>query len=365
MPLQSVVLNDSNTSVWEEFLSSERHRVDELVEIKRDKAKHRVQPLKLPIAKCSDFYFYQALGRGGFGEVRLLRHKTAQTWHAAKILLKTSVISKGHVTHVNSERAILALCDMPFIVQLNFAFQDIKRLYLVMEFIPGGDLFTMLRHLHRFDERLARFYGAQVLLALEYLHRLQIIHRDIKPENIMISHNGYIKLVDFGFAKFVIYRTYTFCGTPEYLAPEILRHQGYGFSVDWWAFGILLYEMMVGASPFVSRCVANTYAKILDPRKDPLEAVNSSNVVRMSDSLRHLLRQLLQREVSRRYGSLAREGPKEIRNHPWFLMVDWNGLFEQKLSPPYDYSMTPRNSTSNEQGTHKSTENSFAAFEEF
>ncbi|KAM7535341.1 hypothetical protein Aperf_G00000097194 [Anoplocephala perfoliata] len=361
--MQSVGSN-SNANLWEDFLASERRRVEELVEIKHDKASHCIKPPKLPVAKCSDFFFYQALGRGGFGEVRLLRHKTAQTWHAAKIFVKVSVISKGHVAHVNNERAILALCEMPFIVQLNYAFQDMKRLYLVMEFIPGGDLFTMLRHLHRFDERLTRFYGAQVLLALEYLHRLRILHRDMKPENIMISHNGYIKLVDFGFAKFVIHRTYTFCGTPEYLAPEILQHRGYGFSVDWWAFGILLYEMMMGASPFVSRDVANTYAKILDPQKDPLEALSSSGVVKMSDTFRHLLRQLLQREVSRRYGSLAREGPREIRNHPWFLTMDWNGLFEQKLSPPYDYSMSPRQST-DETGNQKNNENNFTIFEEF
>lgn len=353
-----------NASIWENFLAAERWRIDGLVEIKRDKANHRVQAPKLPMGKCSDFFFYQILGRGGFGEVRLLRHKTAQTWHAAKILVKASVISKGHVTHVNNERAILALCNMPFIVELNYAFQDLKRLYLVMEFVPGGDLFSMLRHLRRFNERLARFFAAQVLLAVEYLHHLQIIHRDIKPENIMISHNGYVKLVDFGFAKFVIHRTYTFCGTPEYLAPEILRHRGYGFSVDWWAFGILLYEMVVGASPFVSRDVANTYAKILDPRRDPLENVNGHGLLQISETLRHLLRQLLQREVSRRYGSLAREGPREIRNHPWFSSVDWNSLFEQKLSPPYDYTRTPRPSKNDPEDQRVSVNNS-TIFEEF
>ncbi|VDD74269.1 unnamed protein product [Mesocestoides corti] len=359
----------SNSLVWEAFLAAEKKRIDELIhptggKESEERQKHRPHGPKLPVAKCSDFFFYQVLGRGGFGEVRLLRHKVAHTWHAAKILLKSMVISRGHVSHVNNERAILALCRMDFIVQLNYAFQDASRLYLVMEFVPGGDLFTMLRHLQRFDERLARFFGGQVLLALEYLHGLQIIHRDIKPENMMLTHNGYLKLVDFGFAKFVTRRTYTFCGTPEYLAPEILLHRGYGPSVDWWAFGILLFEMVVGFSPFVCRDVANTYAKIIDHRRDPLEIVGVHGRAHMSETLRHLISQLLQREVSKRYGSLAREGPREIRNHAWFSEVDWNDLFEQKTTPPYEYPPTNAPS-SNEPVGQKVPENHLTVFEEF
>ncbi len=359
-----------STSVWEAFLTAEKARIDELLQHPSTSAGEdvaatsdsRPRSPKLPGAKCADFFFYQVLGHGGFGEVRLLRHKTANTWHAAKILLKSMVISRGHVSHVNSERAILALCKMAFIVQLNYAFQDVSRLYLVMEFIPGGDLFTMLRHVRRFDERLARFFGGQVLLALEYLHRLRVIHRDVKPENIMLTHNGYLKLVDFGFAKLVTRRTYTFCGTPEYLAPEILLHRGYGPSVDWWAFGILLFEMVVGRSPFVCQDVANTYAKILDRRRDPLEQTPCPH---MSDTMRHLVGHLLQREVSKRYGSLAREGPREIRGHTWFAEINWDLLFQQKVIPPYEYAAASTSGTLTKEASSAVPDHHKAFFEDF
>lgn len=347
-------------SSWESFLAAERKRFREAM-LQGGESTQPRSP-KLLGAKCSDFFFYQVLGRGGFGEVRLLRHKGAHTWHAAKILLKSMVISRGHVSHVNSERAILALCQMAFIVQLNYAFQDATRLYLVMEFVPGGDLFTMLRHIKRFDERLARFFGGQVLLALEYLHRLQIIHRDVKPENIMLTHNGYLKLVDFGFAKLVTGRTYTFCGTPEYLAPEILLHRGYGPSVDWWAFGILLFEMVVGRSPFVCQDVANTYAKILDRRLSPRDAMANTG----SEGIRDLIGHLLQREVSQRFGSLAREGPREIRRHAWFAEVDWDLLFHQKVVPPYEYAAaTPHTETSTKEASSAVPEHHLAFFGDF
>ncbi|VDK87871.1 unnamed protein product [Dibothriocephalus latus] len=345
---------------WDQFLAAEKKRTENF----RTSRKHRktrsgdkhVKPRedeaaatattvevtpkkevpKTTPAKISDFFFYQVLGKGGFGEVRLLRHKTTLTWHAAKILLKSEVISKGHVSHVNNERAILALCDMPLIVKLNHAFQDVARLYLVMEFVPGGDLFMLLRSMHKFNEEVANFFGSQVFMALEYLHALRIIHRDVKPENILISNKGYLKLADFGFAKIVEKRTYTFCGTPEYLAPEIILHRGYGPSVDWWAFGILLFEMVIGRSPFYSSDVGNIYSKI----------VNADLCIppsaKLSESLKHLIGNLLQKEVSKRYGSL-REGSFEIRRHAWFADVDWSALFHQKVVPPYDYFVPPSN----------------------
>ncbi|KAL7060294.1 hypothetical protein AAHC03_09763 [Spirometra sp. Aus1] len=338
---------------WDQFLQSEKKRTENFRISKRHpKAKPAdqyqkaeeataVEVAKKEIpqtthARSSDFSFYQVLGKGGFGEVRLLRHKATLTWHAAKILLKSEVISKGHVSHVNNERAILALCDMPLIVKLNHAFQDATRLYLVMEFVPGGDLFMLLRSMRKFDEEVARFFGSQVFLALEYLHTLRIIHRDVKPENILISGNGYLKLADFGFAKIVEKRTYTFCGTPEYLAPEIILHRGYGPSVDWWAFGILLFEMVVGRSPFFSADVGNIYAKIVSAN------LHFPSSAKVSEQLKHLVSNLLQKEVSRRYGSL-REGSFEIRRHAWFADVRWSDLFHQKVPPPCDYCVPPSN----------------------
>lgn len=322
----------TEVGVWQRFLSSEKQRVEALLKEQHGhqttSTKHREVRVKR-----SDFVFYQVLGKGGFGEVRLLRHKTLNTWHAAKILLKSAVISKGHVSHVNNERNMLGLCDMPFIVHLFFAFQDATHLFLVMEFLPNGDLFSLLRHVKHFNEPLARFFGGQILLALEYLHSLGIIHRDVKPENIMIKQNGYLKLVDFGFAKLVKRRTYTFCGTPEYLAPEILLHRGYCRSVDWWAFGILLFEIFYGRSPFVSSDVEHTYANILGTD------VTFPKGVAISDNLKHIIVNLLHRDISQRFGSL-REGPLEIRRQAWFDEIDWCQLFQQKLTPPYDFSVT-------------------------
>ncbi|VDL96281.1 unnamed protein product [Schistocephalus solidus] len=325
----------------EHFRSSKRHPKTRPAEKPEDGAASTVEVAKEEVprttpAKISDFFFYQVLGKGGFGEVRLLRHKTKLTWHAAKILLKSEVISKGHVSHVNNERAILALCDMPMIVKLNHAFQDVTHLYLVMEFVPGGDLFMLLRSMRSFNEEVANFFGSQVFMALEYLHMLRIIHRDVKPENILISNKGYLKLADFGFAKIVEKRTYTFCGTPEYLAPEIILHRGYGPSVDWWAFGVFLFEMVVGRSPFFSADVGHIYSKIINA--DLCFPVST----KVSEKLKHLVSNLLQKEVSKRYGCL-REGSFEIRRHVWFADVDWSALFHQKVIPPYDYCVPSSN----------------------
>lgn len=163
-----------------------------------------------------------------------------------KVLRKTDVVRLRQVEHVNAERFILARIRHPFIVDLYATFQDHLNIYMLLSYVPGGELFSHIRRAQRFSADVTRFYLAIIVLALRYLHSFNIIYRDLKPENLLLDTRGYLKIADFGFAKVVDDRTWTLCGTPEYLAPEIIQSDGHGKAVDWWACGILCYEMLVG-----------------------------------------------------------------------------------------------------------------------
>jgi serine/threonine protein kinase len=197
-----------------------------------------------------DFEHLKVIGRGYFGKVTQVRFKKDGNIYALKTLKKSKLKEAKHIEHTKTERKILEVVHHPFIVSLKFAFQTEKKLYFVMDCYNGGELFYHLRSKSRFSEIQAKFYLSQILLAIEFLHTYKIIYRDLKPENIVLDANGYIKLTDFGLAKENITDdsgcTQTFCGTPEYLAPEIIRGDKYGKSVDVWCMGILLYEMLFG-----------------------------------------------------------------------------------------------------------------------
>ena len=214
-------------------------------------------------------------------------------------------------------------------MKLYHAFQTDEKLYLVLQFLPGGELFFHLKEETKFDVERAKFYAAQIVLAIEHLHKNDIIYRDLKPENVVLDADGYVVLTDFGLAKTNITNatpTYTFCGTPEYLAPEILKGQGHAKSVDWWSLGILLYEMMVGLPPFYSENINEMYELIL---KAPLKFPNF-----IPADAQSLLRGLLEREEFKRLGG----GPTdalEIKSHPFFSNIDWDQLYERKLEPPF------------------------------
>ena len=168
------------------------------------------------------------------------------------MLCKIEVVRMRQVQHIVSEKNILARINFPFIVNLYLGltrlctFQDNRYVFLLEEYVIGGEMFSHLRRARRFTNEMTRFYAAEITLALEYLHNLNIIYRDLKPENLLLDHNGHIKIADFGFAKIVPDRTWTLCGTPEYLAPEIIQSRGHGRAVDWWALGILIFEMLAG-----------------------------------------------------------------------------------------------------------------------
>lgn len=193
-----------------------------------------------------DFDIKQTVGTGSFARVHLAQSKVNGKHYAIKAINKKDLVSRRQVEHAQNERYILGSVSHPFIVKLWGTFQSESHVFLVMDYIPGGELFRQIRTKKGFSEEHAKFYAAEVMLALEYLHTRDIAYRDLKPENILIDHQGHIKLTDFGFAKKVTDITWTVCGTPDYLAPEIIRSQGYTKAVDWWSLGVLIYEMLTG-----------------------------------------------------------------------------------------------------------------------
>lgn len=195
--------------------------------------------------KLSDFEFLRTLGTGSFGRVHLVRSAHNKRYYAIKVLRKAHVVKMKQVEHANNEHSVLSMVRHPFLINLWGTFQDNSFLFMVMDFVPGGELFTLLRHSRRFPAPVAKFYTAEVALAIDFLHQNDIIYRDLKPENILIGADGHLKIIDFGFAKHTRDMCWTLCGTPDYLAPEVISSRGYNKSVDWWSLGVLLFEMLV------------------------------------------------------------------------------------------------------------------------
>lgn len=242
------------------------------------------------------------------------------------------------VDHVISEFSILRTINHPFLVNMLGYTQDERYLYLSLEYVQGGELFTYLRNIGKLESNHARFYAAQVTMMFEYLHSRNIVYRDLKPENLLIAPDGYLKLTDFGFAKVVETRTYTLCGTPEYLAPEILLNKGHGKPVDWWTLGILTYEMLAGIDPFSDEDPMAIYQKILKGKvRFP------RNFDRNAKSL---VKHLLVADLTKRYGNL-KNGVNDIKNHRWFAGLEWNRLFSRDQPMPYRPTIRAPNDTSN------------------
>jgi len=265
------------------------------------------------------------LGTGTFGRVYLVRHKPSNKFYAMKTLKKSEVVKLKQVEHINSEKQILSSIRHPFIVNLYRSFQDEKYLYMLLEYVIGGEMFSHLRRAGRFSNEVTRFYAAEIVLALEYLHSLNIVYRDLKPENLLIDHQGHIKITDFGFSKRVEDRTWTLCGTPEYLAPEIIQSKGHGKAVDWWALGILIFEMLAGYPPFFDDNPFGIYEKILGGRiQFPSH---------FDPNAKDLIRKLLAADRTRRLGNL-KGGAIDIKGHKWFKGVDWEQLFQKRVPAP-------------------------------
>jgi len=291
----------------------------------------------------SDFEVLQTLGTGNshtgsFGRVRLGKEKSSGQYFALKILKKAEILRLKQVDHVISELAILRQINQPFVVNMHGYTQDNRYLYIVLEYVSGGELFTYLRGVGRLESDHARLYAAQITTIFEYLHSKNIIYRDLKPENLLISSDGFLKLTDFGFAKVVESRTYTLCGTPEYLAPEILLNKGHGKPVDWWTLGIIIYEMLAGIDPFSDEDPMAIYQKILKGKiKFPRHFDRNG---------KSLVKHLLVADLSKRYGNL-RGGVGDIKGHRWFNGLDWARLLLKQLPTPYRPTVRSSSDTSN------------------
>ncbi|KAJ4493799.1 AGC/PKA protein kinase [Lentinula edodes] len=284
--------------------------------------------------RLEDFIIQRTLGTGSFGRVHLVRSKHNLRFYAIKVLKKEKVVRMKQIEHTNNEQYILADISHPFIINLWGTFQDATNLYMVMDFVPGGELFTLLRRSNRFPEPVAKFYAAEVALALHHLHTLHIVYRDLKPENILLNSDGHIKVADFGFAKACSSVTWTLCGTPDYLAPEIISQQRYNKSVDWYALGVLIFEMLTGLPPYhqAQGNPAILYEKITaGPAHIRWPSANNEEFPLLA---KDLIVKLMDCDPSKRYGNMQ-HGAGDVFAHPWFREVDWPKLCSRDIIAPY------------------------------
>ena len=279
--------------------------------------------------KLEDFRILKVIGRGSFGKVCLVEYTPTKEIYAMKSLKKDILIEQEQIENTLLEKEILQTIDHPLLCGLVFCFQTQERIYFVMPFLRGGELFQHLRKFRTFDEEKVRFYGAQIALALQYLHDKGIVYRDLKPENILMDEQGYLRLADFGMAKKLKNneKAMSFCGTPEYLAPEIITGEGHDKSADWWSFGILIYEMLCGLPPFYVENLERMYEMIkTGPLKFPKK-------VTLSEDAKDLIKKLLDRNVKTRLGS--NKGIEEIQSHPFFSTMDFKEVLQKKIPAPF------------------------------
>ncbi|XP_008771566.2 ribosomal protein S6 kinase alpha-6 isoform X2 [Rattus norvegicus] len=280
-------------------------------------------------ADPAQFDLLKVLGQGSFGKVFLVRKKTgpdAGQLYAMKVLRKASLKVRDRV-RTKMERDILVEVNHPFIVKLHYAFQTEGKLYLILDFLRGGDVFTRLSKEVLFTEEDVKFYLAELALALDHLHRLGIVYRDLKPENILLDEIGHIKLTDFGLSKESVdqeKKAYSFCGTVEYMAPEVVNRRGHSQSADWWSYGVLMFEMLTGTLPFQGKDRNETMNMILKAKLGMPQF--------LSAEAQSLLRMLFKRNPANRLGS---EGVEEVKRHAFFSSIDWNKLYKREVQPPF------------------------------
>jgi len=307
----------------------------------------------------NDFENLTIIGRGAFGEVRICRKKDEGKVYAMKIMKKQEMLKKNQVQHIRAERDVLALADNPWVVKLHYSFQNDKNLYLVMEFLPGGDLMTILMKYDILTEEQTRFYIAETAMAIHSVHQLNYVHRDLKPDNILLDKNGHVKLSDFGLCKSMdmganpyskLYQeteaksaqeskvgqqreddkrknwknrnrklAYSTVGTPDYIAPEVFSQNGYDFACDWWSLGVIMYESLVGYPPFYAEDPMSTCRKIVNWKK----TLHFPEEARLSPEARDLIEKMIT-DADKRVNF------ESIKAHPFFRGMDWDRLRQAK-----------------------------------
>uniref|UniRef100_A0A8C2FDX4 Protein kinase C n=1 Tax=Cyprinus carpio TaxID=7962 RepID=A0A8C2FDX4_CYPCA len=309
---------------------TKRNSMSRTLSVRGDRGQSKKEPRrKLGI---SNFTLLQVLGKGSFGKVMLVRLNGSDQVFAVKVLKKDIILQDDDVECTMTEKRVLSFASThPYLTQLYCCFQTPERLFFVMEFVNGGDLMFHIQKSRKFEENRARFYTAEITSALIFLHSKGIIYRDLKLDNVLLDKDGHCKLADFGMCKESMFEgvvTGTFCGTPDYIAPEILQEMLYGPSVDWWALGVLLYEMLSGHAPFEAENEDDLFESILTE-----EIIYASW---LSTDAVDILKGFLTKNPSRRLGCVAAEGGETaVTSHPFFTSIDWNKLNQRELEPPF------------------------------
>ena len=276
-----------------------------------------------------DFSTIKVLGQGSFGKVLLVRMRSNNKLYAMKMLDKSFLKAKKQEEHTKTERDLMVKLNSPFILNIKFAFQDSTNVYIITEFMQGGDLFFHLHSNRKFKEEQAKFYMIEIILAIEELHKNNMVYRDLKPENILMDQFGHLKISDFGLSKIIHKMTdkaYTLCGTPQYVAPEILYKKGYEKGIDWWSFGCVAYEMLTGKLPYEIPVGPKLSLEMFKPKVEFPEGINKD--------LKDLIEKLLTKEPKKRLG-YGTDDAKAVKNHPYFKDVDWDLYLNKKVDPPF------------------------------